>query len=101
MVGMEPLENRLKTQARAVGFELAGIAPAGPADGFERLQDWLARGFAGDMDYMSRHAEARRHPAGVLPVVRSVVMVGMNYFAGTQPPSPLTPLPRVQGRGES
>ena len=74
------LEQRIKEQAHAHGFELAGIAPAGPADGFDRLQEWLARGFAGAMDYMGRHEEARRHPAGVLPSVRTVVMVGMNYL---------------------
>src|SRR5438067_5389968 len=78
---MEPLEVRLKRQAHALGFELAGIAPAAPADGFERLRDWLSRGFAGEMDYLPRHADARRHPAAVLPAVRSVVMVGMNYRA--------------------
>jgi epoxyqueuosine reductase len=76
---MEPLEVRLRRQAHALGFELAGIAPAAPADGFERLRDWLSRGFAGEMDYLPRHADARRHPAAVLPAVRSVVMVGMNY----------------------
>jgi epoxyqueuosine reductase len=76
---MESLEARLKRQAHALGFELAGVAPAAPADGFDRLRDWLARGFAGEMDYMHRHAEARRHPAAVLPEVRSVVMVGMSY----------------------
>lgn len=76
---METLEARIKGQAHALGFELAGIAPAAPADDFARLRDWLDRGFAGDMDYMRRHAAARRHPASVLPEVRSVVMVGMNY----------------------
>jgi len=76
---METLEARLKQQAHALGFELAGIAPAAPADGFDRLRDWLERGFAGDMEYMSRHAEARRHPQAVLPDVRSVLMVGMSY----------------------
>jgi epoxyqueuosine reductase len=80
---MEPLEERLKRRAHALGFELVGIAPAGPADGFERLRDWLARGFAGAMEYMPRHADARRHPSAILPEVRSVVMVGMNYrYAG-------------------
>ena len=79
---MEPLEERLKLQARALGFDLAGIAPAAPADGFDRLRDWLARGFAGDMAYMQRHAEARRHPNSVLSDVRSVVMLGMNYYPG-------------------
>src|SRR5690242_1917305 len=43
MGGMEALEDRLKAQARALGFELVGVAPAAPADGFDRLRDWLAR----------------------------------------------------------
>src|SRR5207248_8770978 len=79
---MEPLETRLKRQAQALGFELVGVAPATAADGFDRLRAWLGRGFAGTMDYMHRHAEARREPSSILPEVRSVVMVGMNYFAG-------------------
>jgi epoxyqueuosine reductase len=73
------LESRLKGHAFALGFDLAGIAPASEADGFDRLRDWLDRGFAGEMAYMHRHAEARKHPAAVLPEVRSVLMVGMTY----------------------
>ena len=76
---MDALEIRLKHRAREVGFDLAGIAPATPADGFDRLRAWLDRGFAGEMSYMQRHAQARRHPSAVLAEVRSVVMVGMNY----------------------
>jgi epoxyqueuosine reductase len=34
------------------------------------------------MGYMHDHAEARRHPRSILPAVRSVVMVGMNYAPG-------------------
>src|SRR5262245_23961305 len=73
------LEERLKRQALSLGFEVVGIAPAKQADGFEKLQDWLAQGYAGDMDYMHRHGEARRHPDSILPRVRSVVMVALNY----------------------
>jgi epoxyqueuosine reductase len=76
---MDALEDRLKQQAHALGFELAGIAPVTPADGFERLRTWLDRGFAGEMAYMHRHAQARRDPSSVLLQVQSVVMVGMNY----------------------
>jgi len=76
---MATLEDRLKQHAHTVGFELAGIAPATDADGFDHLHGWLERGFAGTMDYMHRHQEARRHPSSILPEVRSVVMVGMNY----------------------
>src|SRR5436190_21362421 len=76
---MAPLEARLKDHTRSLGFTLVGIARAADADGFARLSDWLARGFAGEMAYMHRHAAARRHPAAVLPEVRSVLMVGMEY----------------------
>ncbi len=76
---MAPLEDRFREHAHRLGFELFGIAPAAPADGFDRLREWLDRGYAGTMEYMHLHADARRHPASVLPEVRSVVMVGMNY----------------------
>jgi epoxyqueuosine reductase len=91
----ESLESRLKQQAQALGFDLVGIAPAGPADGFDRLRDWLDRGFAGDMDYMHRHAGARRHPESVLPEVRSVVMLGMNYNPGNGPEESVSGTGRV------
>jgi len=73
------IEAIIKNHARALGFELVGIAPATEADGFPHLQEWLERGHAGEMAYMSKHAEARRHPRLILPDVNSVVMVGINY----------------------
>ena len=73
------LKERIKQLARSLGFELVGIAPAIPADSFDCLQTWLQQGFAGDMGYMHRQSKARRHPASILPQVRSVVMVGLNY----------------------
>ena len=80
------LSARLKSEARARGFALAGIAPATDADGFAAFADWLDRGYAGTMDYLHRGREARRHPRGVLESVRSVLMVGMEY-GGPQSPS--------------
>src|SRR5436309_16059613 len=76
---MPTLEERIKEQARRLGFELAGIAAATPADGFDSFLAWLQAGYAGEMAYLHRHAEARRHPESVLAAVRSVVMLGMNY----------------------
>jgi epoxyqueuosine reductase len=78
---MDRLEKRLKAHARSLGFDPVGIARAADADHFARLREWLDRGYAGEMTYMHRHAAARRHPAGVLAAVRSVVMVGMEYGA--------------------
>jgi epoxyqueuosine reductase len=76
---MSSLEQNLKDRARALGFEVSGIAAAAPADSFYRLRTWLDQGYAGAMDYMHRHALARKHPDSILSNVRSVVMVGMNY----------------------
>src|SRR5215469_84819 len=83
---MATLEDRLKDEARRRGFELVGIAAAAPADDFDRLRDWLDRGMAGEMAYMHRHAEARRHPDSILPEVRSVVMVAMSYKPAEEVP---------------
>ena len=89
---MFSFESRIKDHARSLGFELVGIAPAGEADGFAHLQDWLAHGYAGEMEYMQRHAQARGHPDSILPTVRSVVMVGITYNAAPPPhPRPLSP----------
>ena len=83
------LEERLKAQAQQIGFDLIGIAGAEPADDFDRLTEWLARGYAGNMNYMERRHEARRHPKSILPTVRSVIMAAMNYYPGAEesPPS--------------
>ncbi|MBX9582411.1 MAG: tRNA epoxyqueuosine(34) reductase QueG [Gemmataceae bacterium] len=73
------LEARLKAEAFSRGFALAGVAPATDADGFSRFTDWLDKGYAGQMGYLRRHREARRHPRSILGTVRSVLMVGMEY----------------------
>ena len=73
------LESRLKSEAHSRGFALAGIAPATEADSFPQFTSWLDRGFAGEMNYLHRGRDARRHPEAVLASVRSVLMVGLEY----------------------
>ncbi len=72
----------LKLHARDIGFELVGVAPAVRAGTWEKLDEWLGRGFAGEMQYIERRREAYRHPEHVLPQVRSVVMLGLVYGGG-------------------
>lgn len=79
---MESLEERLKAEAKSQGFALVGIAPAVEADGFAAFSEWLGRGFAGEMAYLHKHRDARRTPQSILPAVRSVLMVGMEYQGG-------------------
>jgi len=95
----ERIEDRLKSKAREMGFELAGIARAAEADGFARFRDWLDRGYAGEMEYLHRQADPRRHPESILEDVKSVLMLGLTYGDGAG----LTPSPPAsagEGWGE-
>jgi epoxyqueuosine reductase len=79
------LETRLKAEALRHGFSLSGIAPATEADGFARYQQWLDKGYAGEMNYLHRGVRARQHPSSILQGVRSVLMLGMEYQARETP----------------
>ena len=50
------LTDRVKAAARDAGFDLVGIAPAVSPTGFNSLVEWLERGFAGEMNYLSRRS---------------------------------------------
>ena len=71
------------------GFELAGIATCDPGADFERYQEWVARGMAGEMRYLTdRRGELRRDARNLLPDARSVICVGKLYNAPDPPNEP-------------
>lgn len=80
------LTQSLKSEAQRLGFSLVGVCPAVSPQGYTRFEDWLERGFAGEMEYLGNRKESYRHPQSVLPEVRSVMVVGLNYY--TQPVQP-------------
>lgn len=49
------------------------------------LKQWLDRGMAGEMNYMSRRADAYEHPRHVTEEVKSLIVVALNYFDECQP----------------
>lgn len=71
----------VKQLARACGFELAGIARATPlAEDAHRYQDWVNRGLAGAMGYLTDHrATIRGDPKLLLASARSIICVGKLY----------------------
>jgi epoxyqueuosine reductase len=65
------------SRARELGFEPAGIAPARDFPELERLEEWLARGHAGEMQYL--RDVRRRSPGRVLEGARSLIVCALNY----------------------
>jgi epoxyqueuosine reductase len=76
---------RIKAKAGELGFDLCGIAPADDFPELGYLEEWLARGYAGDMAYMSRSAERRADVRKVVPGARSVIVTGTIYNTGSDP----------------
>ncbi len=68
----------IREAALACRFTVVGFAEARPVDE-TALRAWLAAGYAADMDWMHRNAEARLDPARVLPGVKTVVALGIGY----------------------
>ncbi|MGE3978730.1 MAG: tRNA epoxyqueuosine(34) reductase QueG [Nitrospira sp.] len=93
----------IKQEARALGFDAVGITqmpgkPTGSAAGdqesgplshseaaisrrlFDRLTEWLRRGYHGTMAWIERAPNKRADPAQVLPGCRSIISLGINYL---------------------
>jgi epoxyqueuosine reductase len=75
------MSREIKKRASALGFHKVGIVRASALeDERERLRQWLARGFQGEMRWMERETEKRTDPRLVFPTARSIVVVALNYY---------------------
>lgn len=69
----------------ALHFDLLGVAPAERLEEEgSRLEEWLAAGRHGSMEWMARDSERRIDVRRLLPSARSVVVVAKNYYAPRQ-----------------
>ena len=72
---------RIKARALELGFDLCGIAPADSFSELTFLDEWLARGYAGEMAWMARNADRRADVRNVVAGARSVIVTGTIYNA--------------------
>jgi epoxyqueuosine reductase len=64
-------------RAKALGFDLCGVVRAEKFPELARTPEWLARGYAGEMNYL---ADPRRSdPQRAMPGIRSVIVCALNY----------------------
>jgi len=82
------IKNALVERARALGFDACRIAPCGTPPHAPEFSQWIDAGHAGEMTWMERNKERRMDPQQVLPGVRSVIVLGMNYWQGGEENAP-------------
>jgi epoxyqueuosine reductase len=76
----------LKRRALDMGFDAVGVASLEANAHADELDQWLAAGYAGNMSYLHRQAEKRKHPARIVPDARVAVVTLTNYFHGSTDP---------------
>jgi epoxyqueuosine reductase len=64
-------------RATALGLDLCGIVRPEKFSELELAKEWLSRGYAGEMNYLSD--PRRSDPQSVMPGLRSVIVCALNY----------------------
>jgi epoxyqueuosine reductase len=82
------LEAQIKERAYGLGFDLVGIARLGEAESSPRFDEWIAHGFAGEMDYLERGAEKRKDTRRPFAPASTAIVVGLDY-GGRAAPGPV------------
>jgi len=83
----EQLVAQIRAWGQELGFDQIGISDTNLADYEARLDEWLAAGHHGEMEWMAAHGRKRSRPALLKEGTRSVIVVRMDYL-----PADATPL---------
>lgn len=81
------IANDIRDWALELGFQGVGITDTQLEAQGELLEDWLANGYHGDMDWMARHGEKRFRPESLIPGTRRIISVRMDYLPAPDSPA--------------
>jgi len=82
----DPIEERLKAEARRLGFDVCGLASVdAPWPASAQLSAFVDAGRHGEMDWMATTVERRAHPQAMWSDARSAVVLGVNYGPDADP----------------
>ena len=73
----EDRTTRVVEIARALGFDMCGVASAAEFPELAHLKEWLTRDYAGDMRYL--HDTRRHSPSQIMQDARSLIVCTLNY----------------------
>ena len=79
----EELKAWIQAEARALGFADCVIAKPDAQAELPRMQEYLKRGYHGDMKFLEENLEKRADPTLLVPGTKSIICVRMNYLVET------------------
>jgi epoxyqueuosine reductase len=74
------LADDIKRWGRELGFADIGITDADLSHAEEHHQNWVEKGFHGEMDYMAKHGTKRTRPAELIPNTIRVISARLDYL---------------------
>ncbi|GLS24515.1 tRNA epoxyqueuosine(34) reductase QueG [Marinibactrum halimedae] len=77
---MTQLMNQIRMWAKEFGFQQVGVSDCDLSDAEDRLKQWLANGFHGDMQWMADHGNKRSRPDELLPGTTRILSFRMDYL---------------------
>ena len=80
------LRHWLTAKSQGLGFDVCGVAAAdAPWLAGRRLEEFVAHGRHGQMEWMRTTLARRAHPTGLWPQARTAIVLGMNYGPDEDP----------------
>lgn len=79
----------VKDRALSLGFVACGLAVAEPVEESvaARYRRWIGLGYCAGMDYLCRNVEMRLRPELLVPGVRTIVSLAMNFMPACHQPA--------------
>lgn len=78
---MYHLATQIKLWGQECGFQQVGITDTDLSIAEKNLNEWLAKGYHGEMAYMARHGTKRTRPDELVPGTLRIISVRMDYSA--------------------
>ena len=83
----------IESRAKELGFDLCGVVSAANFPELQLAEEWLGRGFAGEMKYLSD--PRRRSAESAFPGIRSVIVCALNYNTNSPKSTDIVRMPKT------
>lgn len=94
------IKDAIAARARDAGFEKVGFTRARLDEHGARLEEWLRRGYHGEMRWMERDPARRTDATRILDDASTLVCCALNYYQGPPSPRPMRGVVSSYARGD-